>query len=252
MKETKQKLKEKSYVLDKLSLNCKECGHHMGGDDININSTLAKCSHCGTVYFIKDDAFFLGDRSGRPEMMIPEGTEVLHLPSSLDIRVDRYKSATKSELYFKTFFSLFWNFVVLIFVVSFIATGFWLPLLFLSFHIIIGIGSFVVLLQTILNHTDIIIDEHHLKISNRPIRGFWNKDKAFNKADIKQLYVSIYVSSTTNGNPNYAYGLYAIFKDGKKLQLVKGMNKETQLYLEQELERFLGIKDTHVTGSISD
>jgi hypothetical protein len=251
MKKSAEKVIEKRKVLNKLSLDCDECGHHMGGSDININSTLAKCSNCGTVYFLKDDEFFIGDRSLKPEMMIPEGTEVLHLPSSLDIRVNRYQSVTKSELTFKTFFTLFWNFVVLIVAGAMIASGTLVPLLFMSFHILVGIGSIVVLAQTLFNYTDVIVDDYDLKITNRPIRGFWNRDKTYDKKDIQQLYVSRYVSSKTNGQPNHAYALYAILNNGKKVQLVKGMNKETQLYLEQELERFLSIDDEHVSGSVS-
>jgi len=251
MKKSKEKVKEKRKVLNKLSLDCEECGHHMGGTDININSTLAKCSNCGTVYFLKDDEFFIGDRSDRPEMMIPEGTEVLHLPSSLDIRVNRYQSATKAELTFKTIFTLFWNFVVLIIAGAMIASGILLPVLFMSFHILVGIGSIVVLAQTLFNHTDIIVDDYNIKITNRPIRGFWNRDKTYDKKDIEQLYVTRYVASTTNGQPNHAYALYAVMNNGKKVQLVKGMNKETQLYLEQEMERFLDIEDEFVRGAVS-
>ena len=59
------------------------------------------------------------------------------------------------------------------------------------------------------------------------------------------------MASTTNGKSNYAFALYAIMKNGKKIKLIKGMNKETQLYLEQELERFLNIEDVHVSGSVS-
>jgi len=251
MKKVKEKVLEKKKLLNKLSLNCEECGHDMGGNDININSTLAKCSNCGTVYFIKDDEFFLGDRDERPEMMIPEGTEVLHLPSSLDIRVSRYKSATKAELTFKTIFTVFWNLVLFIVAGSFLLSGIVLPILFMSAHLIIGLGMAVNLAQTIFNHTDIIVDDYNLKIANRPIRGFWNRDKSYNKKDIDQLYVSKYVASTTNGKSNYAFALYAIMKNGKKIKLIKGMNKETQLYLEQELERFLNIEDVHVSGSVS-
>jgi Fe-S cluster biosynthesis and repair protein YggX len=49
---------------------------------------------------------------------------------------------------------------------------------------------------------------------------------------------------------NYAYGLYAIMHNGKKVKLLDQMNLETQLYLEQEIERFLRIKDKAIRGEV--
>ena len=63
---------------------------------------------------------------------------------------------------------------------------------------------------------------------------------------IQQLYVSKYTASTTNGVPNYAYALYAVMKDGTKVSLLRGMNRETQRYIEKEIEGFLGIPNKSV------
>jgi hypothetical protein len=41
-----------------------------------------------------------------------------------------------------------------------------------------------------------------------------------------------------------------ILKSGKKVRIIKNCNKETALYLEQELERYLKIKDQPVQGEI--
>jgi hypothetical protein len=68
--------------------------------------------------------------------------------------------------------------------------------------------------------------------------------------DIDQLYVTRYAESRTNGTPNYAYALYAILRGGRKMRLVKGMNEQTQKYLEYEIESFLNIKDRKVPDSV--
>jgi len=246
----KVKIKSKQVTLDKLDLKCQECGHQIEGTDININSTLAKCSNCGTVHFIEDKDFFLGDRHGRPEMMIPEGTEVLHLPSSLDIRMKKFHTASKSTLAFKTIFTVAWNVILFVMLGSMIASGVGSAFLFLGLHLAVGLGMFVNLLDTLINHVDVVVDDHNLEISTKPISGFWNRPKVIPKREIDQIYVSRYVSSTTNGKANYAYGLYAILKNGRKLELIKGMNKQTQLYVEQELERYLNIEDRVVRGAV--
>lgn len=246
----KTKYKSTSKILDKLELNCEECGREISGQDININSTLAKCPNCGTVHFIEDKAFFLGDRHNRPEMMIPEGTEVLHLPSSLDIRIRKYHASPKTSFSFKVFFTLFWN-VSLFFALGMIlSAGVGAVALFLGAHIAVGIVMLLNLLETFINHTDVIVDDYDLSISNSPISGFWNREKRIPKNEIDQLYVSRYVSSKTNNVPNYAYALYAVLKNGQKIKLIKGMNKQTQLYIEQEVERYLSIKDRRVPDEI--
>ena len=55
-----------------------------------------------------------------------------------------------------------------------------------------------------------------------------------------------YVQSTSTGEPNYAYALYGILDSGEKVSLVRGMNKETQVFVEKEIENYLGIKNRKV------
>lgn len=248
----KEKFKTKAakQSLNKWEMDCQECGHPFEGKDVNINSTMAKCSKCGTVYFLDDKEFFLGDRKGRPEMMIPEGTEVLHLPSSLDIRIRRLRSASKAELSFKVVFTLVWNLILFSAAAGMIFGGVFGPLLFMLGHFAVGLGMLINLGMILFNYTDVIVDDRYLEISSKPISGFWNRPKRYDKKSIEQLYVSRYVASTSNGNANHAYALYAILDSGKKIRLIKGMNKETQLYIEQELERFLVIKDERVKGEV--
>ena len=123
---------------------------------------------------------------------------------------------------------------------------------FMSIHILVGLGLIYYLAMVYLNYTDIVVTPSYITISHRPVKNPFRKSKEIRSSEIEQLYVSKYVSSTTNGNPNYAYALYAVLKNNKrKIQLVKGMNRETQLYLEQEIERFLKIKDRPVADSIT-
>jgi len=104
-----------------------------------------------------------------------------------------------------------------------------------------------------LNHTDIYVTDSEISISNnKPIKNPFLKDRVIPSKDIKQLYVSRYVSSRTNGVPNYAYALYAITKNGRRQLLLRGMNKETQLYIEQEIEQFLDIDDERVRDEVVD
>lgn len=56
-------------------------------------------------------------------MIIPEGTDVLTLTGSLDIRVDWLKSNPKGSLGFLTFFTVMWNGFLAIMAAGMIASG---------------------------------------------------------------------------------------------------------------------------------
>jgi hypothetical protein len=249
----KYRQKGKLGITDRLDLVCENCGAPIEGSNININSSLAKCEECNTVFSIKEDHFFQHEDLGRPEMIMPEGTDVLELNNSLDIRLNWLQSHPRGTLGFLTFFALFWNGILAVVAGGAILSGALSSIAFMSIHLLIGLGLIYYLATIYLNYSDVIVNASYIDISHRPIRNPFVKSLRIESRDIDQLYVSKYVSSTTNGNPNYAYGLYAILKtNGKKISLIKGMNRETQLYLEQEIERYLKIKDRPVSDAITD
>lgn len=247
----KYKQRVKLGKADELDLVCENCGSNIQGSDININSSLAKCGNCNTVFSIKDDHFFLHDRKGRPEMIMPEGTDVLELNDSLDIRLDWLKSHPRGSLRFLTFFTVFWNGILAFMVGGAILSGGFAGIAAMSIHLLVGLGLLYYLATVYLNYTDVIVNSSYIEIDHRPIKNPFVKSTRIESSEIDQLYVSKYVSSTTNGNPNYAFALFAILKtNGRKVKIIKGMNRETQLYLEQEIERYLKIKDRHIPNSI--
>lgn len=238
--------------LKKLDLTCEVCDNEIDPDGVNMNSTLAKCNHCGSLLFLDDDDFFGRRKRNRPEMMIPEGTEVLHLPSSLDIRTQWNRSRSKGPgTWFIAFFAVMWNVMLLPFVLSSIASGALLSLLPLIGHLAVGFGLIYYLLTIFLNHTDVYVTDNEITITSKPLKNPFRPDTIIPTSDINQLYVSRYVSSITNGVPQHAYALYAITSNDRRISLLRGMNKETQLYIEQEIENFLDIDDVQVMDEVN-
>lgn len=245
----KQKVKLKSSSL--LEIDCPSCGVPVHPQHININKSLGKCDSCDNIFSFDRDEFFLDDRPGRPEMIMPEGTDVLPLSDSLDIRINWFKSHSKSGFGFLTFFTLMWNGMIGFMASQALASGAAIALAGMSLHIIAGMVMLYWLLSVLINKTDIIVKQDEIRISQSPLKNPFKKDRVIKASDLKQLYVTKYVKSTTNGEPNYAYALYAIRNNGRKVKVIDGMNKETQLYLEQEIERFLRLPDESVRGSIA-
>lgn len=245
---------EGSYKLPELAtkkvihLDCVECGSPVPASDININTTLAKCTNCNSIFDFEDEVK-KWDRN-RPEIFMPDGLEVLKLQSELDMQVSWLRTKSKRGFSFLTFFTFVWNLILLPVAFVAIMNGDIGTLMGMSLHLIVGLGLIGHLASVFVNTTDIIVDKHHLEIKHRPIKLPFFKSHKIPSKDIKQLYVTKYVSSRTNGNPNYAYGLYAILHSGRKVAILKGMNRETQLYIEQEIENYLEIKDQRVSGEI--
>jgi hypothetical protein len=89
-----------------------------------------------------------------------------------------------------------------------------------------------------------------LIIKHGPIPAWGNKN--LNAGELKQLYSRERVSYSKKGRPDHSYEMHAETKSGKDIKLLAGLeNKEQVLYIEQEIERFLKIKDENVIGEIS-
>jgi len=59
-------------------------------------------------------------------------------------------------------------------------------------------------------------------------------------------------AKTNKGNTTYTYNLFALDREGRKVKLLSNLtDKDQVLYLEQSLERRLGIEDAPVDGEIA-
>ena len=229
-----------------LSLNCKKCGENIPSENVNINKTLAKCDHCGSMFTFEDDVFF-ENRRGRPEFIMPVGIEVLKLLTSMEIEMSWFKSMKRSNLAFEVMFSVLWNVIVFGMVVAMIAGGAGINLAFLAVHLIVGLTLGYRLMSKFINKTTVIIDHQNIKLEHGPIKVPGKKNITIPNSQVRQLYVSEYLTNIeSNGDRLKAFAVYLILVNGKKIQLVKDSNKESALYIEQEIERYLKIEDVVV------
>ncbi len=182
----------------------------------------------------------------QPELLVPEGVEVLKLKAELDIRLNWRRTASKEGRKFLLVFTTIWNLFLLPFVFISFVSGNLSILLFLSLHLAVGVGLLWYMAASMLNSSSLTVTPRRFKVRSYPVPIPVFKSRDLDTGEIQQLYVSRYTNSKTNGVPNYAYALYAVKTDGTKLQLLRGMNRETQRYVEKEIENFLGIKNRPV------
>ena len=231
-------------------IHCPQCDHILKAEDINIDKLVAKCAHCNHVFSFSHQMDRDVEGYSRPDMLIPNGLEVLKLSNELDIRVDWYRTIPRTSFAFTLIFTLVWNLILLPFVLMAIVSGEMSILLFTSVHILVGLSMLARLSAIFFNTTSVNVSRHALTITAGPLPSLFRVNRTIESRNIDQLYVTKYVESRTNGNPNYAYALYVILKNGNKIRLLNGLNSETQKYLEYEIESFLGIEDRQVSEAI--
>lgn len=229
--------------MNQLQLSCPNCRAEIQAADINVANTLAKCASCNTVF---DFSPVLKTPSHKKqEVLLPPGIEAYSTNYELDIELNWRK--TSKALGFFLFFTLFWNGIVSIFVVTALLTGSFGMLAAISIHLLIGIGLLYYVLTVLFNTTYVIVSQRELSIEHRPLRTPFYSNRYIPTRDIDQIFVEKYAAGKTNGKTNYAFAVQAILPGGKRVKLVKGLkNADQALYIEQEVESFLRIQDEPV------
>ena len=231
-----------------IQINCIECNLPIEADNLNLDRCIAKCANCHTVFdFTKQ---LENAPKNRPEVAMPDNIEVLQLKNELDVSLQWWSSENKPT--FLIFFTLFWNSIVSIFVIVGLLTGEWMMLLGISIHLTIGLGLAYYLLCKYFNKTIFRVTRNYLTTQHRPLPVPFYGPKDVSIDDIDQFYCKEYVAATQNKRPVYAYAVYLITNTGKEIKILKGLDTPQQaLYVEQEVEKFLGLVDRKVRGELS-
>ena len=229
--------------MNQLKLSCPNCQAEIRAADINMANTLAKCDACNTVFDFSP--ILKRPKHKKEEILLPPGIEAYATNYELDIELNWRKSS--QALGFFLFFTLFWNGIVSIFVVTALLTGSFGMLAAISVHLLIGIGLLYYVLSVFFNTTYIVVNQRELSIEHRPLKSPFYRNRYIEARENDQIFVEKYVAGKTNGRPNYAFGVQAILQGGKRVKLVKGLkNSDQALYIEQEIESFLTIQDEPV------
>lgn len=216
-------------------VSCPKCQENILGDGININDKIAKCDTCGVVFsFQKEISHLTKSQRIKQEIIRPEGIDIFQFKNELDFTIQQPYSVLEGILG-----GIGITFVLLFTVLSFLeGGGFLFPILFFGLMSAYPIYSWITHSK---NKIHINIDEKSMLVQWKPKKG--KKDRNYDKIDIDQLYIK--------RSPNTGYiGVYMIVNgiEGQKhVTLIPNIsNKSKALYLEQEIERHLGIIDREV------
>lgn len=116
--------------------------------------------------------------------------------------------------------------------------------LFPLLHVAVGVGITYSAIAGLVNKTTITIGADQLTIRHAPLP--WMGNRTLYRYDFVQLYVE-----EVRRKNNASYRLNAVLTNHKKLKLLSGIDDRSQaLFVEKEIEKFMGIQDERVSGEV--
>lgn len=119
-------------------------------------------------------------------------------------------------------------------------------ILFPLVHVAAGVGITYYVACGWVNRTHVVFNPQRITIRHKPLP--WLGNREINAQNLKQLYSKV---TYANNGRSVHYSVHALTKDGRNVEILGGLdNGEQALYIEQEIENYLGIKDAPVRGEI--
>lgn len=109
------------------------------------------------------------------------------------------------------------------------------------FLALISLGFLYASLVSLFNRSVVQVNQSELKVTHGPLP--YASSKTLDSTNIKQIYVRL-----VRAGRSTSYDLYVLTRNNLHEKFLTVRNGELGLYLEQEIERFLGIEDQVVRG----
>lgn len=230
-----------------MQVHCAKCNAVILPENLDIVRSIAKCDACGEVFSCADQLSVLtgdGGPAERQEVPMPKGVRLFRQPHGLRI-VRRWFGP---KFIFLIVFCALWDGFMLTWFGIAISQKQWTMAAFGTIHGLVGVGLTYYLIAGLLNSTTITVLNGLLKIVHGPVRVPGNREI---KADaLQQLYTKQVVHHSKNG-VSIGYELRAKTADGRDEKLLGSLDKQEQsLFIEQQIEEFLGITDRPIRGEV--
>jgi hypothetical protein len=241
------------------TLRCPACAAPLAPEDLDARQRLAACRHCGGLFDIARVQAAAGSVFDSGSVPAVRG----RVPMPEYLKVQRRGNAVEvswrwmSPLYiFLAFFAVAWNAFLVVWytlVLGQIPEGGVMMAPFVLFplvHVAAGIGIAYLAVAGFLNSTHLRAEKHgRVQVSHGPLP--WYPNPHLPADDLTQLYVVRHERQNKNG-ASITYKLFALDKDHRRIPLLAGLDDRDQaLWLEQEVEAVLGLRDEPVEGSIT-
>lgn len=224
-------------------ISCRACGREIPAQNVNLSTVLAKCDYCNAVFsFAENVGIASRPVSPRGAIEQPRKITVDEWGSRLTIRRSWFSAA----LFFMAAFCCFWDgFLVVWYSIAIANRGPILMLVFPVLHVAVGVGLTYAVLAGFLNRTTIVVDGGQLTVRHGPLP--WKGNISAPTHDIRQFFcVEEHAKSRRSAD---TFAVIALTQDDTQFPVVRGLDDPNHaLFIEQTLERHLGLRDEHVAG----
>jgi len=222
---------------------CTNCAEVVPASDLNINDMIAKCQCCDSIFSIKKIVSELQAKTDSlytDEIGRPEGIELNYFHNEFEI------TARQPLPIFDIIMACSAPLFLFIGLGLFFGDGAIIGLPVATISAIVLVWSIVKLIRSKSNRVYVTINDHSLDVAYRP-KNFV-KDQSFLVSEIEQAFVK---ADPVMGG----HAVYLVINDPNgqsQKRLMGGMKSLLKAkYIEQELERKLGITNKKVSGEIS-
>lgn len=229
-----------------MRIKCPECELKLSADDVNIDIMVAKCTSCNNVFSFATQI----DDYQEPSLYKSDKPLSVPKPNGINIKVNGDQLFIRRKwfspmLIFMALFCVFWDGFLLIWYGIALSGGSLGMILFPLLHVAVGIFLTYSTIAGFLNTTTIAADSYELSVTHAPMP--WRTPKKIKSSVLRQIYCS-----EKRGNKgSITYNVNAI-SGNEHIKLLSNLtNLEQALYIEQEIEKHLGIKNRAVRGGIN-
>lgn len=225
-------------------LECKNCGTNITAQYVNMDKLLAICPNC---HALQDISNMPRPRPARRKLKPPRALRINEQAEGIEI----HQPWMNPHVWMVTVFAVIWNGIMCFAVTMVLSNGTVTPLLCMSLHILAGVGVGYYVLLTFINSTMVKVDEENLIIRHGPLPSH-KKSIQLDRRVIQQLYVKERTISSNNTS-RQVYDVYTLTKSKHDYdsdeKLLDGLDSPTDaLFIEQQIEHYLGIDDEPVHG----
>ena len=246
------------WILKLAQTKCTSCSHQFTGEDLKkaesqIKAGVLVCPKCQVL--VKSGAFGVGNNfSHGPSFdksslgLNSKISHTLGYDGSLNFEIPWRNWGTNFFLLFGTFWC---SIVGLILYVTINAdrikvNGSYTSdktevYVFLSVFVLIGLGTLGAGLLGLINKTYLVVNRAHLSYTHGPL--WFSEVKFFKTQDIANLSTRRSKTGEVNKRPVYTHVVDINLKDGSAIKLCRVGTPNDAVYIEKQVEKFLGLKD---------
>jgi hypothetical protein len=238
---------------------CPSCGSTLHSEDMSLQTMTGKCRSCHALVDLRAAAPGLAVAPAAAGQAYPasDAREPIPVPLPAKVHVEaRGRDLTIVRRWFSwvyiflAFFCVVWNGMLLFFYsLIFAVDGPLVIKLFPILHVAVGLGLSYTTIAGFLNRTTFRVERDHLTVRHGPVP--WKGNLDVPTTSLEQIFCTEQISRGRNGT-TIRYGVEAVLRDGRHLKLATGLEaREQALFIEQTLEKHLGIQDRRVRSEMA-